>query len=61
MYGIEIVNGREVGAVTWGLYTEERNQYHMNDDKRARLVRAGAHLLAPDLADGKAVLDYLGT
>ena len=56
---VEIVNGRDAGAVTLGLYTEEHNRFHMNDDKRERLLRAGAQLLAPDLQDGKAVLDYL--
>lgn len=56
---VEIQNGRDVDAVTFGVYTPERNRYHMNDDKRDRLVRAGAHLLASDLSEGAAVLDYL--
>jgi phosphoglycolate phosphatase-like HAD superfamily hydrolase len=56
---VEIQNGRDVDAVTAGIYTPERNRYHMNDNKRERLLRAGAHLLAPDLSEGKAMLDYL--
>jgi phosphoglycolate phosphatase-like HAD superfamily hydrolase len=56
---VEIQNGRDVGAVTWGVWSREGNRYHMNAEKRARLTRAGAQLLSPDLAEGKAVLDYL--
>lgn len=56
---VEIQNGRDVDAVTLGVHTVERNHYHMNTDKRDRLLRAGAHLLAPDLSDGALLLDYL--
>ena len=56
---VEIENARSVGAVAVGIYTEERNRYHMNTDKRGRLLGAGAHLLAPDLREGRAILDYL--
>jgi phosphoglycolate phosphatase len=57
---VEIENGRAAGAVALGIYTEERNRYHMNSGKRQRLLAAGAHLLAPDLTAGGAILDYLG-
>ena len=53
------LNARDVGAIAFGVYSEENNRYHMNSDKRERLVRAGAHFLAPDLRQGAAVLDYL--
>jgi phosphoglycolate phosphatase-like HAD superfamily hydrolase len=56
---VEIQNGRDVNAVTWGIYTSERNRYHMNDNKRGRLFRAGAHLLSQDLTDSAAVLKHL--
>jgi phosphoglycolate phosphatase-like HAD superfamily hydrolase len=56
---VEIQNGRDVDAVTFGVYAPERNKYHMNANKRDRLLRAGAHLLAPDLKEGSALLDYL--
>ena len=56
---VEIENAREVGAVAVGVYTEERNSYHMNAGKRERLLRAGAHILAPDLCEGRAILDWL--
>ncbi len=58
---VEIVNGRDVGGVCLGLHTKEKNRYHMNEDKKERLQRAGAHLLAADLREGKAILDYLCT
>lgn len=56
---VEIQNGRDVDAVTWGVYTAERNRYHMNENKRGRLFRAGAHLLSEDLAEHETVLRYL--
>lgn len=56
---VEIENARAVGAVALGIYTEERNRYHLNAGKRGRLLEAGAHLLAPDLREGTAILDHL--
>lgn len=56
---VEILNGRSVGAVCLGVHTSEKNKYHMNEDKRDRLLRAGAHLMAPDLRNGDAILNYL--
>jgi phosphoglycolate phosphatase-like HAD superfamily hydrolase len=56
---VEIQNGRDVHAVTAGVYAPEKNRYHMNADKRERLLRAGAHLLMPDLREGAALLEYL--
>jgi phosphoglycolate phosphatase-like HAD superfamily hydrolase len=56
---VEIQNGRDVDAVTFGVYTRESNRYSMNADKRERLFRAGAHLLAPDLGESEAVMEYL--
>ena len=56
---VEIENGRDVEAVTLALSTAENNRYHMNEDKRGRLLRAGAQLMAADLTDGAAILDYL--
>ena len=56
---VEIENGRDVGAITLGVYTEEHNGYHMNADKRGRLLDAGADLLAPDFRDHEALLEYL--
>lgn len=56
---VEIQNGRDVDAATWGIYTAEKNRYHMNENKRGRLFRAGAHLLSKDLTECDAVLRYL--
>ncbi len=56
---VEIQNGRDVDAVTWGVYTPEGNRYHMNENKRGRLFRAGAHLLSEDLSEYEAALRYL--
>jgi len=57
----EIENARDVGANRLALVTAERNRYHMNEQKRERLIRAGAQLLADDLQGGETVLAYLGS
>ncbi|MBI4586695.1 MAG: haloacid dehalogenase-like hydrolase [Planctomycetes bacterium] len=57
---VEIENARRVSAIAVGLVSEESNRYHMNADKRERLLRAGAHLLAaPDFRDARGMLEYL--
>ena len=56
---VEIENARAVGAVALGIYTRENNRYHLNAQKRERLLEAGSHLLAPDLREAAAILDYL--
>jgi phosphoglycolate phosphatase-like HAD superfamily hydrolase len=56
---IEIENAREAQAIAFGVHSCENNRYHMNADKRGRLLKAGAHFLAEDLSEGRAVLDYL--
>jgi phosphoglycolate phosphatase len=56
---VEIENGRSVGAITLGIYSEEHNAYHMNANKRQRLLDAGADLVAPDLSDYDAIVGYL--
>jgi phosphoglycolate phosphatase-like HAD superfamily hydrolase len=57
---VEIENGRRVGAVSVGLVSVESNRYHMNADKRLRLVNAGAHLiLEPDLTEAETLVEYL--
>ncbi|MEE3295956.1 MAG: haloacid dehalogenase-like hydrolase [Planctomycetota bacterium] len=56
---VEIQDGRETGAVAFGIHTREKNRYHMNSGKRERLLKAGAHFLAPGLDEGAALLDHL--
>ena len=56
---VEIQDGRETGAVTFGVHTREKNSYHMNSGKRERLLKAGAHFLAPGLEEGASLLDHL--
>ena len=57
---VEIENGVDVGATTFGVHTHENNRYHMNARKRDRLIAAGAHFLAPDLENARQLLDRLG-
>ncbi len=56
---VEIENASEVNATAFGVHSLENNRFHMNADKRQRLLKAGSHFLAEDLTEGRAVLDYL--
>ena len=56
---VEIENAKAVGAIAVGVPSVEKNRYHMNADKRNRLIRAGADILIPDFREGEKLLTYL--
>ncbi len=57
---VEILKGRQIDAITVGLVSPEGNQYHMNSNKRDRLIKAGSHLLVePDWGEWEILMDYL--
>ncbi len=56
---VEIENAKAVGAIAIGVASIEDNVYHMNADKRERLIRAGADIIIPDFRDGARLLEYL--
>ena len=57
---VEIRLGREAGARTLGLATDEDRLRGVNPVKRARLVAAGADAIAGDFLDLTALLRFLG-
>jgi len=56
---VEIRECRKRGGVAVGLATDEVNGKGVNVDKRARLIKAGAHLVVPDFSEADALLGLL--
>ncbi len=56
---VEVGLGRKVGAVTLGVATDEINRRGINEAKRRRLMKAGAHAIVGDFADYKDILEWL--
>jgi len=57
---VEIALGREVGAITLGVATDEVHRAGINPVKYARLERAGAHAITGDFSAREAILAWLG-
>ncbi len=57
---VEIALGREVGARTLGLATDEERRFGVNENKRKRLIKAGANAITGDFTDLEAIIDWLG-
>jgi phosphoglycolate phosphatase-like HAD superfamily hydrolase len=57
---VEIALGREVGATTLGIASDEETRSGVNPAKRARLAKAGAHAIVGDFTDLDAIFHFLG-
>ena len=57
---VEIALGREFGAVTLGLATDEEKRCGINETKRARLIKAGAHAISGDFLSKDEIMSWLG-
>jgi len=56
---VEIENTVDAGGIAVAVATDEVNGGRVDPWKRERLIRAGAHLVVPDLAEATAVLQLL--
>jgi len=56
---VEITLGREVGAVTLGVASDEVNREGINPPKYRRLADAGAHAIIGDFREMNKILDWL--
>jgi len=56
---VEITLGREVGAITLGIASDEEKLCGINPIKRERLVRAGANAVVGDFQNRNEILDWL--
>jgi len=57
---VEIALGREVGAITLGIASDEENRTGINMVKRERLIKAGAHAIVGDFIDRDLILSWMG-
>ena len=56
---VEIALGREVGARTLGIASDERKRRGVNPVKRERLIKAGAHAIVGDFEDTDEILSWI--
>jgi len=56
---VEIAMGREVGAITLGVASDEEKRSGVNETKRKRLVKAGAHAVVGDFDELDNILEWL--
>ena len=56
---VEIRNARENGCVSIGVASNEIEGFGWNEEKRERLIRAGADIMIPDFGEAEALMDYL--
>jgi len=56
---VEIRNARDLGCVAVGVASDEVRGHGWNEEKRTRLLEAGADLLIPDFSEGEALTQYL--
>ena len=57
---VEIMLGREIGARTLGLASDDACRQGIDEVKRARLEKAGAHAIAGDYLDLAGLMSFLG-
>ncbi len=57
---VEIALGREVGAISLGVASDEERLHGINPVKRKRLIAAGAHAIVGDFEDADGILKWLG-
>ena len=56
---VEIRNGKEHGCVALGVASDEVKGHGWNEEKRQRLLRAGADILIPDFSERGPLFEYL--
>jgi len=57
---VEISLGVKAGAITVGAATDEINRSGINDFKRRKLIKAGAHAIVGDFLKYEEIFDWLG-
>jgi phosphoglycolate phosphatase-like HAD superfamily hydrolase len=56
---VELRECRKCGGVAIGVASDEVRRHGLNPDKRPRLLKAGAHILAPDFSQPGPLLEIL--
>ncbi len=56
---VEIREGKKMGCITVGVASNEKTGFGWDEEKRARLIRAGADIMVPDFGEEEALFNYL--
>ena len=56
---VEIQNAKRFGCVSIGVASDEVKGYGLDENKRERLIKAGANMIIPDFREGSALCEYL--
>jgi rfaE bifunctional protein kinase chain/domain len=56
---VEMRECRKVGGIAVGIASDEIRRHGLNAEKRARLIKAGAHILIPDLSQRQQLQELL--
>lgn len=56
---VEIREGKKMGCITVGVASNEKTGFGWDEEKRARLIRAGADIMVPDFGEEESLFNYL--
>jgi rfaE bifunctional protein kinase chain/domain len=56
---VEIQETRKKGGLTVGIASDEVQRFGLNAEKRARLIKAGAHIVVPDFSQREKLLEFV--
>ncbi len=56
---VEVRECRKRGGIAIGVASDEIRRYGINQRKRTRLIKAGAHIIIPDFSQAKTLLEIL--
>jgi phosphoglycolate phosphatase-like HAD superfamily hydrolase len=58
---VELRECRKVGGLAIGIASDEIRRYGLNESKRTRLIKAGAHLIIPDFSQYDNLFTFLSS
>lgn len=56
---VELRNVKAVGGIAVGIASDEKRGFGLDEEKRTRLIKAGADIIVPDFSEAQALADYL--
>ena len=56
---VEIKECIKSGGIAVGIASDEIRRYGLNEEKRTRLIKAGAQIIIPDFSQNDRILDLL--
>lgn len=56
---VELRNVKAVGGIAVGVASDEKRGFGLDEEKRTRLIKAGADIIVPDFGEAQALAGYL--